>query len=125
MLTRTLACSLALAGLIAASPLAEAQDADARTNFWWHTDNSDLLPINPGHLGHFGPQFQPGEYYLGLSLAPVGDTLRSHLRLDEEQGLVVMSALDDSSAGEAGLERHDVLTQIDGVKIPGSRCWSM
>ena len=67
------------------------------------------------------PQFQPGEYYLGLSLRPVGDTLRSHLRLEEEQGLVIMSVLEDSSASEAGLEQHDVLTFIDGVKIVGQQ----
>lgn len=124
MLTRTLACSLALAGLIAASPLAQAQDADARgahPSFWFHADNSDRLPINPEQLGQFGPRFQPGEYYLGLSLRPVGETLRSHLRLEEEQGLVIMSVLDDSSANEAGLEKHDVLTQIDGVKITGQQ----
>lgn len=124
MLTRTLACSLALAGLIAASPLAQAQDADARgahPHFWFHTDNSDLLPINPEQLGRFMPQFQPGEYYLGLSLRSVDETLRSHLRLDEHQGLVVMSVLDDSSAAAAGLEEHDVLTEIDGVKITGQQ----
>jgi hypothetical protein len=123
MLTRTLACSLALAGLIAASPLAQAQDADARgahPHFWFHSNNSGW-PINPEQFGPFGPQFQPGEYYLGLSLRPVGDTLRSHLRLEEEQGLVIMSVLEDSSASEAGLEQHDVLTQIDGVKILGQQ----
>ena len=32
-----------------------------------------------------------------------------------------MSVLDDSSAGEAGLEKHDVLTQIDGAMITGQQ----
>lgn len=124
MLTRTLACSLALAGLIAASPLAQAQDADARgahPYYWFGGDRSDVLPINPEQWGRFMSQVRSGEYYLGLSLRPVDETLRSHLRLEEEQGLVVMSVLEDSSAGEAGLEKHDVLTQIDGVKITGQQ----
>ena len=124
MLTRTLACSLALAGLVAASPLAQAQDADARgahPPFWFHSNNADWLPANPEQLGQFAPPFQPGEYYLGISLGPAGDTLRSHLRLNEQQGLVVMTVAGDSSAGEAGLERHDVLVEIDGVEITGQQ----
>ena len=124
MLTRTLACWLALAGLMAASPQVHAQDADARGThpyFWFHSDNNgDWLPIKPEQFGQT-PAFQPGEYYLGVSLRSAGETLRSHLRLEDEQGLVVMSVADDSSAAQAGLEEHDVLTHVDGVKITGQQ----
>ena len=115
MLTRCLACSLAVAGLLAAAPLAQAQEA--RHPHWFKTDNSDFLRINPDQIDrHYAPA-PMGEYYIGLSLGPVSEILRSHLRLEEGQGVVVMSVLEESSAAEAGLEKYDIVLEIDGVKI--------
>ena len=50
------------------------------------------------------------KYWLGIMLAPVGDTLKS--QLDIEGGVAVEKVIDDSPADTAGLQRHDVVTKL-------------
>ena len=41
------------------------------------------------------------DYWLGLVVGPVRDTLRTHLGLPEDQGLLVLQVVDDSPAQKA------------------------
>ncbi len=62
---------------------------------------------------------QPGDYWLGVQCAPVGEPLRAQFGLDEGQGLVVQGVLPDSPAAKAGLKQYDVLAAVDGQPIKG------
>ena len=48
-------------------------------------------------------------HYIGVSVVPVDQTLRSHLNLDKGQGVVVTNVMKDSPAAKAGFLKHDVL----------------
>ena len=58
-------------------------------------------------------------HYLGITLQPVDETLRSHLRLEPQVGLVVWDVVEGSPASEVGLQRHDVITAADEQPIQG------
>lgn len=58
-------------------------------------------------------------HYLGITLQPVDETLRSHLRLEPQVGLVVCDVVEGSPAHEVGLQRHDVITAADEQPIKG------
>ncbi len=49
------------------------------------------------------------QYWLGLVCDKVDPTLRSHLQLDEDHGLLVREVVPDSPADKVGIEVHDVL----------------
>jgi hypothetical protein len=49
------------------------------------------------------------EYWIGLVCTPVEEPLRSHLKLPEGKGLVVVQVVEESPAASAGLQVHDVL----------------
>ena len=52
---------------------------------------------------------QGSGYYIGVSVVPVDRTLRSHLKLAKDQGVVVTDVVKDSPAAKAGFLKHDVL----------------
>ncbi len=54
---------------------------------------------------------------LGLGGTPASETLSQHLGLEEGNGLTVYHIIPDSAAAKAGLEKHDVITELDGQKI--------
>ena len=63
--------------------------------------------------------------YLGITHVNVGNTqiLRQYnVSIDDsiEEGIVVLSVEEDSSAEEAGLSPGDVITKIDGIKVNNS-----
>ena len=55
----------------------------------------------------------------GVQLSQVPAVLRSQLAIPEGQGVVVESVREGSAAAAAGIQRHDVLLEIDGHKIAG------
>jgi membrane-associated protease RseP (regulator of RpoE activity) len=57
------------------------------------------------------------KYRIGVSLSEADDVLRSQLRLAAGEGLVVTEVLDDSPAGKAGIQKHDVLIKLDGKRL--------
>ncbi len=60
----------------------------------------------------------PAEYYLGVPVGPIDDASRAQLDLPEGAGLAVVGEVDpETPAGKAGLEKGDVLLQIDGKPI--------
>ncbi len=56
-------------------------------------------------------------YRIGVTLAEADEVLRSQLRLATGEGLVVTDVLADSAAAKAGIQRHDVLTKLDGKRL--------
>jgi serine protease Do len=57
------------------------------------------------------------QYRIGVTLAEADEVLRSQLRLAEGEGLVVTDVVADSPAAKAGIQRHDVLTKMDGKRL--------
>jgi hypothetical protein len=71
-----------------------------------------LVAAEPGE-----PQTGEPHYRIGVQLAEADETLRSHLRLAAGEGLVVTEVLSESPATTAGLQKHDVLTKLDGKRL--------
>lgn len=67
----------------------------------------------PSHGGEHHP------YWIGAMCVPVDPALRSHLKLGEREGLIVGSIMPGSPADQAGLQRYDVVTAIDGNRVEG------
>ena len=53
---------------------------------------------------------------LGMTLVPADDALRAHLKLPEDQGLVVAAIDFHSPAAQAGIEQNDILLQLEGAR---------
>ncbi|MEM8758163.1 MAG: PDZ domain-containing protein [Planctomycetota bacterium] len=58
---------------------------------------------------------------VGLTQAPVDDQLRAHLGLDEDEGMLVIGLVGGLPAESAGMKAADVLIEIDGQPVTGSR----
>lgn len=58
-----------------------------------------------------------GKYWIGLNCTPVSAALRSHLKLSDGQGLLVMSTPNAGPAHEAGLQEHDVVVKAGGEPV--------
>jgi S1-C subfamily serine protease len=56
---------------------------------------------------------------LGIRIRAVDPTLRSHLRLSENQGAVVEAVAERSAAKDGGLETHDVILTFGETEIAG------
>jgi len=54
---------------------------------------------------------------LGLGGMPASETLSLHLGLEAGNGLTVYHIIPGSAAAKVGLEKHDVITELDGQKI--------
>jgi S1-C subfamily serine protease len=71
------------------------------------------LKVRPVYRVTLGPAGQEKtDYYIGVPVNPVDDTLRAHLDLPAGQGLVVDSVAPGSPAEKAGVKPHDVLLQL-------------
>lgn len=55
--------------------------------------------------------------WIGAMCVPVDPALRSQLRLDEGVGLLVAEVVPESPAAQAGLQRFDVVTGLDGRPV--------
>lgn len=73
---------------------------------------TDAAPGEDDDADGFGaPETGP----FGLSLAPVGDLLASHLGLEAGKGAVVVAIRDGSDAAKLGLQKNDVITAVNGA----------
>lgn len=52
------------------------------------------------------------EFFLGVSCAPLTDELRDELKVDREQGLVVMDVIPGSPADKGGVQKDDILIAV-------------
>lgn len=66
-----------------------------------------------------GPEFKPSEYWLGVVSGLVPDSLRAHLSLKEDEGLLVEEVAPDSPAAAAKLQRYDIVLKADGRSLAG------
>jgi serine protease Do len=53
----------------------------------------------------------------GMSLAPADDALRAHLSLPKNQGLIVTALEVHAPAAQAGIQRNDVLLNLDNAPL--------
>ena len=60
---------------------------------------------------------QPPSHYIGIHGGKVDPVLRTHLKLQEGQGVLVLMVVDDSPADQAGIEEHDILLAANGKKL--------
>lgn len=58
-----------------------------------------------------------GDDVVGLSLSPVPDVLRYHLRLDESRGVIVEEIDEESPFYKGGLRRNDIILQVDDEPV--------
>ncbi len=87
-------------------PVLRAQDAAQE----FEIELQDVQAAPPA-FGFF-QEAAPRKFWIGLMCNPAEDALRSHLGLEEKQGLVVSEAVKDSPAAKAGLQQHDVVTKV-------------
>jgi serine protease Do len=59
----------------------------------------------------------PNAGFLGAKLSPVTDELADQLKLDTQDGVVIVEVVGDSPAEKAGLRQGDVIRQMDDKKI--------
>lgn len=55
--------------------------------------------------------------WLGVKIQPIEEDTAQALGLTAAEGSLVAEVMDDSPAGKAGIQRRDVITKYDGVKI--------
>lgn len=65
------------------------------------------------------PPRNPNAGFLGAKFSPVTDELADQLKLDTQDGVVIVEVIGDSPAQKAGLRDGDVIRQIDDKKIEG------
>ena len=68
---------------------------------------------------HGTPTSSPAPtYWIGVNVAPVDATLRSHLTfLPADSGLIATEVVPDSPAAKAGVQKADILAKIDGKPL--------
>lgn len=59
--------------------------------------------------------------WLGVSIQNVTEDIAEALGLEETRGAIVSSIVADSPAAEAGFEREDIVLEINGEEVDGSR----
>jgi len=62
------------------------------------------------------PTLPTREFWIGVSVTAIEPALRAQLRLPPH-GLIVSGVGDDSPAAKAGVKRHDILLEVDGVPL--------
>ena len=55
--------------------------------------------------------------YLGIQMSEINGELANELNLDTPEGVLIANVLDDGAAKQAGLEKNDIITDIDNHKI--------
>ncbi|MCL2119443.1 MAG: PDZ domain-containing protein [Planctomycetaceae bacterium] len=57
------------------------------------------------------------EYWIGVQCAEVMPALRSHLNLDESEGMLVEGVVPESPAAKSGVEQYDVILAVNGKPV--------
>ena len=143
MYKRVIALTAAIVGVLAGGSLATAAEAAPNSAFkslgadgrdiFFKLPNGEWTRVAPQqvekwlaergqhspHTTQFTSQQDLGNYYIGIALADVSETLRSQLKLDEGVGIAVATVGEETPAGEAGFLKYDVLVRVDGQDIVG------
>jgi membrane-associated protease RseP (regulator of RpoE activity) len=64
--------------------------------------------------GDRGAEQRRAQYWFGVAVENIPPTFARQLKLNRDQGLMVMAVLRDSPAASAGLKAEDLLIEIDG-----------
>jgi len=67
------------------------------------------------HVG--GMPARPSAYWIGVVSEPVPEALRSHLKLKENEGLLVQEVAPESPAAAAKLQKFDILLKANGKAL--------
>jgi membrane-associated protease RseP (regulator of RpoE activity) len=59
----------------------------------------------------------PSEFWIGVSVTPIGPALRSQLQLAADRGLAVIEVVKDGPAAKTGIKLHDILVSIGGQPL--------
>ena len=75
-------------------------------------------PDGAGHMSFLPAQIGAnGKYFVGVHCEPVDAALRSHLKIDEDTGLMIQEVTEDSPAAKAGLQANDILMYANDQKL--------
>jgi S1-C subfamily serine protease len=94
----------------------------------WRKGQSIKIPVKTGELpnevsrasNESTPPNGPREEELGklgLQVQDLSKEVAERLHLDVQQGVIVTDVAENSIAGEQGLEREDVITEVDGKRV--------
>ena len=93
----------------------------------WRKGQTIKLPITTGELpGEIGrasnvptpaPQKPEDLNKFGLQVQDLSKEVAERLRLDVQEGVIVTDVADNSLASAQGIEREDVITEVDGKKV--------
>jgi S1-C subfamily serine protease len=59
--------------------------------------------------------------WIGVAVGPIPENLMAHVSLPGGAGVLVEQVIPDSPAANAGLRRHDILTELDGNQLTDAR----
>jgi len=96
-------------------------DDDGRVVYQCLTDDegkvifSSTIPSGKSHSWTIAKMNQG--LYLGVTIGEVDDAMAAQLGLDEDEGILVRSVIEDSPAEKAGLKAYDIITRIDNEQI--------
>ena len=75
-------------------------------------------PDGVGHMSFLPAQIgASGKYFVGVHCEPVDAALRSHLKIDEDAGLMIHKVTEDSPAAKAELKANDILMYANDQKL--------
>jgi serine protease Do len=57
------------------------------------------------------------EFWIGVSVTPIGPALRSQLQVAGDRGLAVIEVVKDGPAAKAGIKQHDILLSFAGQPL--------
>lgn len=71
----------------------------------------------PGFEGMASVERLNNSFMIGVNCEPVSEALRAQLQLDDKSGLIVVNVVDDSPAGKAGIQKHDILMNANDREL--------
>jgi len=79
------------------------------------------LSVRPVYRVTMGmAQKEETEYFIGVSIDKIDELLKSHLNLKNNQCIIINEIIKDSPAEKTGLQKFDVITDIDGKPVEGT-----
>ena len=94
----------------------------------WRKGQTIKIPVKTGELPNeisraSNEPVQPGSKpedvgKFGLQVQDLTKEVAERLHLDIKQGVIVTDVAEDSLAAQQGIEREDVITEVDGKSVP-------